>query len=308
MDVMDLLEKTPTVALPRLDHILFLTDFSPSSSAALPHLVAIARRYRSRVYLLHVVMANAFPFVTREAMPFTFEQARERATHQLAELSNCPQLEGLQQESLLAEGELTKVVNCVVRRHGIALIVVGTHGHRGFSRLALGSVAEEIFRNSPCPVLTVGPHVRPEHEMALHRVLYATDLSHESFSAAPYALSFALEHHARLTVLHVLTQRAVGGPLPAVTRDQFKLMAPAEAACTDDCEFIVEPGNPKEAILRVAKDQRADLIVLGVHSASALATHRLRNVAYGVVVGADCPVLTVRADPSRESQDCNEKT
>ena len=61
----------------------------------------------------------------------------------------------------------------MIREHAVEVVVVGTHGRRGFRRLLMGSVAEALFRNSPCPVLTVGPHVsaRPPRELALGRIL-----------------------------------------------------------------------------------------------------------------------------------------
>jgi len=61
----------------------------------------------------------------------------------------------------------------MIREHAVEVVVVGTHGRRGFRRLLMGSVAEALFRNSPCPVLTVGPHVSawPPRELALGRIL-----------------------------------------------------------------------------------------------------------------------------------------
>jgi nucleotide-binding universal stress UspA family protein len=310
MNSVSLIESRLLVSLPKVDHILFLTDFSTASWAAVPHLAAIAHRYSSSVYVLHVVMPHKFPIISAEDAPFTFEEARRRGTQALAKLSRSPLLEEIPLEPLLAEGEIAEVVNLAVKKRGIDLIVVGTHGRRGFRRLTLGSVAEEVFRNSPCPVLTVGPHVSagPGRELPLRRILHATDLSLESFSAAPYALSLALEHKAHLTVLHVLPQKIAGSlersPLPAILRDDVRAMLPAEAQAWDDFECVVKKGGPKETILRVAKERGADLIVLGVRPGDALATHRLGNVAYDVVIEAPCPVLTVRADRSHECERC----
>ncbi len=56
----------------------------------------------------------------------------------------------------------------------------------------------------------------------------------------------------------------------------------------------------------MAKEQKADLIVLGVRPGNALATHWLGNVAYDIVIEAPCPVLTVRADRSHEAHECQE--
>jgi len=72
----------------------------------------------------------------------------------------------------------------------------------------MGSIAEEIFRNRMRPVLTIGPSVRngAHNGGRFHNILYATDFSTEADAAAPYALSFAEESQARLTLLHVLPE------------------------------------------------------------------------------------------------------
>ena len=88
----------------------------------------------------------------------------------------------------------------------VDLIVLGTHGRTGAEKLLLGSVAEEIFRRSPVPVLTIGPGVRSSTHNAgrFRRVLFATDLSPESLAAAPYAITLAQENQARLALLLVM--------------------------------------------------------------------------------------------------------
>ena len=145
----------------------------------------------------------------------------------------------------------------------------------------------------------MGPHapVRHDEDIVLRQILYPTDLSAESFAAAPFALSFALEYESRLTVLHVVPPaiRTSARLLARAFRDELQEIFPAETVPWCEPECLVESGEPAETILRIARERQADLIVLGVRSPEALARQHLSNVAYPVVAGGDCPVMTVRA-------------
>lgn len=288
----------PIAAKPiKLKKILWTTDLSAASAGSLRHAVALARQYESKVYLAHVVVPHPYPLVSPEAAPY-IEGLSEAAEARLSEIARTDGLEGIPHETLLGHGEVAEEVNKIVKDHQIDLLVLATHGRRGLRRFLLGSVAEEVWRTAECPVLTVGPHAleRPAKEIMFRQILYPTDLSAESFAAAPFALSFAMEYDARLTVLHVVPAaiRTSARLLARAFRDELKEVFPSEAEhwCEPDC--IVESGDPAETILRIAKERKADLIVLGVRSPEALAHQRVSNVAYPVVAGSDCPVLTVR--------------
>jgi nucleotide-binding universal stress UspA family protein len=291
-------QKAGTAKPLSLTRILWATDFSSSSMSSLPYAAALAHRYHSSIYLAHVVVPHLYPLVSPGAVPY-IGGLSEAASNRLTELSNSEQFEGIPRQTLLANGEVADELNRLVRDHQIDLIIVGTHGRRGLRRFLLGSVSEEIWRTSACPVLTVGPHVtkQPATEIAPRQILYPTDLSEESFSAAQYALSFALEYAARLTVLHVAPSaiRASTRLLARAFRDEVRAIIPSEAEAWCEPECVVESGDPGETILRVASECQADLIVLGVRSPKALAAQRIGNVAYRVVAEADCPVLTVRS-------------
>jgi len=282
-----------------LRNILLATDFSPSSLAALPRVAAIARRYESKVYLVHVVVPDAYPLVSPEAAAWNTVEMDADAKGQLEKLASSTELAEIPHEALLVNGEVTAALTAAVRRHDIDLVIVGTHGRRGFRRLLMGSVAEGIFRSLPCPVLTVGPHVsgKAPEELALERILYPTDLSATSFHAAKYAISFAVEYGAHLTVLHVVPPDLT---TPLETRQatesfqrEMQALVPAEARPWCDLETVIKQGDAAETILRSARERGADLIVLGVHQAEPASTHRAGNIAYRIAAEAECPVLTV---------------
>jgi len=180
--------------------------------------------------------------------------------------------------------------------------VVGTHGRSGFSKMLMGSVAEQIFRRASCPVLTVGPAVCiPASGCCdLETILYATDFSSESLAAAPLAISFARENHAQLILLHCVSNSEDESALLDSLRD----VVPIGAGLTKPPACIVAGGPHQDAILKIAALEQADLVVLGVHSSNwrlMSETHFVNSTAYQIATQANCPVLTVRGDQVRRS-------
>jgi nucleotide-binding universal stress UspA family protein len=167
----------------------------------------------------------------------------------------------------------------------------------------LGSVAEEIVDSAPCPVLTVGPHVPPKSvpELKLRRLVYATDLVHDSERALAYALWLAEQEQAHVTMLHVLKMPADVTLESQRSQKEMALkrlvqLLPSETPTSVETEFIVEIGVPGEHILKVAEVQNADLIVMSPHHTSyaRVSTHLPWIISHQVLCHARCPVLTVR--------------
>ena len=285
-----------------LKNILYATDFSPTAESALPYVLGLAKRFGATVHALHVRFPATYPVAGPEGMPQVMEAAEEQAQQESKQLHEL--LAGLPHEVLISEGDIWTAINDTLQQRKIDLIVIGTRGRTGIGRALLGSVAEEIFRRVPCPVLTVGPHVSKDTERRLEmkEILYATDFSPESLAALPYATSLAQENQARLTLLHVIGEPKVGElvhPEQYVdsTLRQLQKLVPSDVELWCEPKFMVEQGLAADKIMEVAIARGADLIVLGVRGAEGrmgATTHLLRPIAHRVVTQAQCPVLTVR--------------
>jgi len=287
----------------QLKNILFATDFSPAACVAVPYAAMLARRHGAKLYAFHVRGPAINPMTPPGSWRGLEEAAEMESNQQKRALLNM--FPGLQPEILINDGDLWSSLATAVKRHDIDLIVLGTHGRTGMGKFLLGSVAEEIFRQAPCPVLTVGPHAPAEVEQSSQftHILLATDFSPESLAAASYAVSLAREYQAHLTLLHVVEETNAGELVsrselaPPSERLLRNLVPPqAELRYVPDC--VVQYGSAPEGILDVAAQRGADLIVLGVrqpHGFPAAASHLAIGTAHKVVSQAPCPVLTVRA-------------
>ena len=277
-------------------NILFLTDFSEASQAAMEYAAMLAKHYGATLYPAHVHTPTPPMYMEGSALTEYFnvvaDQTREKLTQLVEPL-------GVRPHVLVGEGLIEYAMERWTTIHGIDLIVVGTHGWRGVQRVLLGSTAELILRDATCPVLTVGPHVsqlerNPEY---IDHILFATDLTQSTEYAVSYALSFAHERCAHLTLLHVLEKDSHVPDLDRVKmhcEKELRRLVPSEAGSWCDPRFVVLEGDPAEEILNCAETNDSDLIVLGLPRNKVFSTHFRSGVTYNVVSGAPCPVLTVR--------------
>ena len=189
-------------------NILFATDFSDVSQRALLHALAMAKRYDSKLTVVHVAPPEAQTPIPMEPVPLEMDWQKKKAAESLARLEDFEPLHMYPHETVLRQGNPWLEMSSIIADKGIDLIVLGTHGRGMIGTLLLGSVAEQVLRHATCPVLTVGPDVAPslvDHEQMSH-ILFATDFSEGSLHALPYALSLAEENDAELTLLHVLEE------------------------------------------------------------------------------------------------------
>ena len=283
-----------------INNILFLTDFSPTSNSALRHALSVARRFEAKVYVTHVVEP---PLAAPLAAAFyDTKSARKDAEKKFNALLSAGKLNDVLHEIILAEGSLWPVVEKIIAEKKIDLILVGSHGRKGFRKMMLGSVAEAIYRKATCPVLTIGPEnsANPESEMRSRRILLATDLRDEAHCASDYAIAMAERHAAELIVLHVIEDevsdfgRAEQQRLASLAR--MEGLVPPETLLASKPTMVVARGCAADEIGEMARKYGADLIVIGVRGGKRMAGHLPSTVAYQVLCQALCPVLTVPAE------------
>jgi nucleotide-binding universal stress UspA family protein len=288
-------------------NILLASDYSASANLAMPYAAGMARSFGATLYAMHVQepINYALPPDTWQGLELT----REMEQQFLVEVVR-RDFPDVTPHVLHGEGVVWRAIESAIKKHDIDLVVVGTRGRAGIGKALLGSVAEEILRHAPCPVLTVGPQACHEagRRGRMSSILFATDFGTASLAAAPIAVSLAEEYQAKLTLLHVMEKRG-GGQMqmpcdgPGECEERLRALVADEAKMWCEPHFVVDCGAGDkrgaawERILGQAEAREADLIVMGVHAPEGVPgadTHLEIATVHGVVAHARMPVLTVR--------------
>jgi nucleotide-binding universal stress UspA family protein len=300
--------------------ILCPIDYSECSRRAFDHAVAIARWYQATITLFHVssfvpVIAYAPAGPILPPVMLTPDD-RARMLDALRQFAAAEAGSSVPLEFDVAEGSAATEILAKAEAMPSDLLVLGTHGLSGFDRLMLGSVTEKVLRKATCPVLSVpshAPDVVPIPPGLFRRILCAIDFSGCSMDALTYAASLAQEADAHLTVLNVLElppgtpsdldegpmalPRALREYVTSVETERREALVKAvpetvRTYCT--VETLLADGKPYREILRVADEQKSDLIVMGVRGRGAADLLLFGSTVQHVVRQATCPVLTLR--------------
>ncbi|MEL6610662.1 MAG: universal stress protein [Bacteroidota bacterium] len=184
------------------------------------------------------------------------------------------------------------------------LVVLGTHGRRGYQRFAHGSVAEEVIRKAPCPVLAVPNGAERLSPSPERPVLIPIDLSDHSAAALRAGAEFAARYDAPVVVLHTVPPSGFGAGRYVISgRVQSSISEATRSAVglhiadsgIDADEVLIEPGFPDEVIDRIAEERQAGCIAMGTHGRRGIEYAVVGSITESVLRRAACPVLAVRA-------------
>ena len=194
---------------------------------------------------------------------------------------------------------------------------MGTRGRSGLARVLLGWVTERVLREARCPVITI-PLALSGASLGVEPwspILCATDFSPSCKKALDFAIWAAQVEDARLILLNAVAWPAnvlVAEPLPILmdalpTRTELEQGAYKRLVAAipgDDSvrrtAVVVAIGEPSDAILRVATDNEAKLIVMGIQSRSTTNLAVFGSTTRRVIQAARCPVLSIRAEQHEE--------
>ncbi len=285
-----------------IHNVLIATDFSSCSNLALSFGLELAHGYQANAYVVFVVPTDQLLMAGPEAYVAAKDAAHRDLLALKQELRRTHSyLEGEDYHLFLLEGDVAQSILNFARQKEIDVIVVGTHGRGGLGRALMGSVAESVFRHSPVPVLTLGPHLqRITGAGAPKNILVPIDFSPASERAARYAVAMGREHNASLTLLHVIERwpaqvQADRGRVTQALREKLEDLV-REKARGLRYSVRIEVGRVVETVLYTANGIEADLVVMGVRPRTGLLNRLMWPHAYEIVREAACPVLTVRGD------------
>lgn len=273
-------------------NIAVATDFGPWSDQAARHALIVARQFGATVHFLHAIRRSEFALVPD--LMIELDQLTKRDCDEFtSRLAALRDLDGVDTRCWNLDGEVSDVLEPVIREQNIDLLVLGTRGRTGISKFLFGSMAEEICQSTSCPVLTVGPRCRrPSREMNVRRVLCVTDLSEKSHAAIPYVLTAARTWNAEIDLLQ-FDSHDRSDLLGSIEEFGWAFKSGLLGEQPPSIRYHGASGKLSAAALDHASRNGDDLIVLGLSRDRSVYGGQSSSDAYEIICDAGCPVLNV---------------
>jgi nucleotide-binding universal stress UspA family protein len=276
--------------------VLFATDLAENAPAALSYAGGIASLYGARLFLVHVLD----PAAAKNGMDSSSSDLRHLAEGAKNELTCISQsvlaAQGLPGEVLVRYGNVRDTVFQLQQEHSVDLVVLSSSGRKNGRGRGVGSIAEAILREMSCSVLIVGPKVKPRAvSTKTQLVLFPTDFSKRSLGALSTAVSLTTKLSATLLLLHICNPYGPDSCFghEATCKKNLSEIAHSVEKQKIPVEQLVREGKVEANILSVAKEKRADFIIMGVHHGDLDDGTRLHGTVSEIVREASCPVFTI---------------
>jgi nucleotide-binding universal stress UspA family protein len=304
--------------LSTIQTIVVPTDFSPFSDVAVRSAATIGLRDAAAIHLLHVIRLPFFHTTYDLNVPETIweslrggAQARMDETQRALEQMGVIEVHQILTETLQPPEAIVRAT----RDLDADLVVMATHGRRGFKHALLGSVTERTLRSCSIPVLSVKGHGLVE--TPLRRILVATDFSSHANLALSVAISLARRSDAQLDIVHVLDEspayvRYLSNEVAtfenqarAIADERLDQLGAKVKGMNLPVTTHLETGIPGEILAAEADRLGADLIVMGTHGHTGFTHMTLGSVAEATLRLAPCSVLTIRTEPEDRDREAS---
>ena len=300
-----------------IQDILFAHDFSSSSERAFQYAVELARRTEATLHLMYVKEVSLGPMVKGDPSPIAGEeklrqQLRGKLKEQCQDILNDRAAEGVGiQYHVERSGAVAPALVNHAKKIDAELVVIGTKGQRGLQGAFVGSVAREVLRTAPCPVLTARALTdeEPSTGGSVRRVVAPIDFSDPAREALRYAGRVASIYDVPIKLVHVVeppkmpsvyeveSPKITGRKVKGRAERALKNWAQDLLQGSRDVTSVVHQGDPATVILDAAPSAE-DLVVMATRGLSGLRRTMLGSVTESVVCEATGPVLAGRLFPT----------
>ncbi|WP_123533029.1 universal stress protein [Halosimplex salinum] len=301
------------------DHILVPTDGSDTAELAAGHALALSEAFDATIHVLGAVDVDG------EAGPFDAGGVDEEFVAELeadAEAAVASAAESMGDrpvETAVVDGDPAEAIDDYAVENGVDLVVMGTHGRTGISRVLTGSTSARVVRESRVPVVTVRA-VNGPPSTDYDDVLIPTDGSPAAEAAVDHGLSVADAFDATVHAVYVIDVSALAGgtgssvagaggggdvatgdlldPLVESGEDATERVAGRAREAGLDATTDVVEGSPGSALLDYVDDSSVDFVTMGTHGHSGLDRVLLGSTTERLMRHSPVPVFSVRADES----------
>ncbi len=293
-----------------IERVLAPIDGSDVANRALDFAVERAKLHGASVTVafavnrLSIAIATANPYGYTDPTPL-LEALDEEAEAVLSAGEARVKQAGVAVERAKLEGLAAPAILTHARSMRADIIVVGTHGRRGFDRFAVGSTAEGVIRAASVPVFVVPQRAATQNPGALGRAVVAVDGSPAADLGLAFACELARDEHTHVTVcsvaesagMHwedldrsVLLEREMEEKVARLL-DERKKRAQSLGV---EADTKLLRGDAAVAIVSLAAAEKADCIVVGTHGRAGIPRFVLGSVAEGILRSSSVPVCTLR--------------
>ncbi len=284
-----------------LKTIVVATDLSQTSSAALHYARLLATAYGARVVLAHVVDPVSYANLS-DVPQQVLEEMTVAARGEMERLAAEFLSAGIPSNSEVRQGVVTQLLLQVIDQYKADLVVLGTRGAKGVGPVVVGTVAEQLVRLAPCPVMAVASDVVRTGADALAggEILVPVERNAASYKAIAAAKLLASRLGGGVLLLHARTaDEALAHIDPCAEAAE---LFPEEAEGSKvHTRCLVKDGDAADVIAAVAAEYSVPLIVVGVNRESRSKT--AHGTAYEVVARARTPVLFIPPQPEIEAKE-----
>ena len=291
----------------QINQILVPTDFSDNAQHAVDYAVDLAKRCSAKLHLLHTPVVPTYLLMDLsyspgpEAVTRILNDSQEALDAQAKAIADA----GVELFTAIREGTVHEVIRDYAKEHDVDLVVVGTHGRTGVSKLMYGSVTERVIKTVHTPILVVPPG---GHEKPPTSIVISYDFSGPAKRAAEVARAIhgvfgGSLHlvHSYLDVWGEYTDRgAVVGEAAEKRREALRLGLQEMLEADSKEIFSMDPqsvqthlvtGDPAGGILQVAEDVDATLICAGTTGKSGIERLLIGSVARRLLHDSQVPLL-----------------
>ncbi len=282
----------------KMKTIVVCIDFTAASDLALLYARRFATRSGAKLLLVHIVdPARVSPeeLDAHLALHDIVDSAKADMQKIWAELAG----QGIAGSWIVRHGNVRDMILDAVQENQADLMVLGSKGMTLTGASRFGTVAEQLVRAAPCPVLTVVPESPWQQlENDHHRwLLVPTNFSAASQAAFLYALAFAKSIGGSLLLLHAIEDDFAVEPIARQLEDlrakEMRMLLASARAAHVEAESMIRVGDASELILELARERKADYIVMGVRGGDQVDGTRLHGRVQGLMHQSPCPLFSI---------------
>ncbi|HTL81863.1 MAG TPA: universal stress protein [Bacteroidia bacterium] len=274
-------------------NILVPTDFSETGTLALEHAAFLARLTKAEITLVHVMppMEDHFEIPARIMHVEDRTKVQEIVEEKLKELSDSvKQRYGVLPRTLSVAGKTAIEIIKLAREQKSDLIVMGTHGAKGFEEMFIGSNAHKVVSIAPCPVITIQ---QKSTKLGFKDIVLPIDRSVHSREKVETAISFASLYASKIHIVGLLEDTADHEKEKLnIVLDQVQHSI--EKANLPFTRKVVSGKNLAVEALKYGESVNADLIMIMTDQESALTGIFLGPVSKQIVNHSRIPVMSIK--------------